>query len=243
MNWIIYFRKRQALCSYVIVSLFLCLLFAPHKTEARLTVFDPEAMLEGADIIATGTVVSLEPGDEEELNQGTIALDTLLKGEVADGDVVLTEQRYIGDKMWLQRIPPVGTMVFLLLKHDDGQQSPGYIADGNHIGLLVDDHVTEVYQGINTSIKPYAETYDAYYQRHKDQARKINRQSEWTPTKLNMDGSQMAFPEASLSGFTNTTNTPNDSSKLFLIAVCIAAMLVLAMFAIWWVRRNRQRRT
>lgn len=39
-------------------------------------------------------------------------------------DIVLTGQRYIGDKMWLQRIPPVGTKVFLLLKHDDGQQSP-----------------------------------------------------------------------------------------------------------------------
>lgn len=220
-------------------------LFAP-QAEAKLTVLPPDKMIEQADIIATGTVAGLAPGSEDELNSGTIELDAVLKGHVGEAKIVLKETRYMTEKSWLQRIPPVGTKVFVLLATDE-EGKPGFFADGNQIAVMDNDRVTEVYKGINTSTVPYAAVYDAYYQRIKDGAYRprADRVSEGTQSAAVPVRTGAVQTEASAAGAgapdAAAAKPPLAGGRLALVVAPAAALLLLAAAGLWRIGRHRRR--
>jgi hypothetical protein len=151
-----------------VLLLCLVLLLIPLHVQAKLTILPPDKMLEQADVIAAGTVEKLESSGEQTGLTGTIRIDSVMKGSLESDRVILTETRYMTGAS-LQQIPPASTNVLLLLKKDD-HGNPGYFADANHIAVIENGRVTDVYKGTNISTQPYVETYDAYYQQHKGQA-------------------------------------------------------------------------
>lgn len=141
----------------------------PIQVSARLIVLPPEKMLAEATIIVTGEVTKIEKGaNSAEENVGIIEIDKILKGTIDTNILTIKGHKYITNTL-LQGLPPVGTKVFVLLKENENNK-PYFFADGNHIGVIKDDSVVEIYKGINVKIHPYVEKYNEYYQKHKDNA-------------------------------------------------------------------------
>lgn len=145
----------------------------PIQVSADLNVLPPERMLGEATIIVTGEVTKIEEGsNNSEENVGTIQVDKILKGNLDTSILTLKEYHYINNAL-LQGIPPVGTKVFVLLK-GDGDDKPYFFADCNHIGIIKDGSIVEIYKGTNVKIHPYVEYYNKYYKGHKANAKVLN---------------------------------------------------------------------
>ncbi|MEW6172758.1 MAG: hypothetical protein AB1510_06770 [Bacillota bacterium] len=160
-------NNSNKLVFWAVILLLVTLVSCLARVEAKLMVPDPDYMLREAEIILTGVVIEIKPGREaSEGVTGTVEVREVLKGSLKDKYVTLSETRYRVTGAWLQRIPPKGTHVFVLLRRDETGK-PNFFVDGNQVAVIRNGRVEEIYKGINTERLPYVEKYDEYYQKNR----------------------------------------------------------------------------
>ena len=190
------------------VILLLIIIAFPNLAYGKLTVLPPEKMLDKAQLVVIGEVISIDHDIEKNDNMevGEIKVKQIIKGDYTEETIILHEVKYITGAV-IERIPPIGSEVFLLLG-----ASGNYFVDGNQIGIIEDGQVVDIYDGINLEIHPYVEKYNEYYQLHKNEGIVIEQTSD---TAIISDN-----PETK----SNSTNWNNGYT--YLIGATIALVLL-----------------
>lgn len=205
---------------YRVIVLLILLLIIPLHANARLVILPPEEMLDGATLIIVGEVTEIRKNQSEnEGNVGTIKVDKILKGNIDRDTVTLKEQRYITGTL-LQGIPPVGTKVFVLLKDEEGDE-PYFFADCNHIGIIENDSIINIYTGINVDDYPYIDKYNKYYQTNKGNAK---------VPKGRIEEKQSLREDNELTSLGETIRKAIGQTRIAVAFIFIAIMISIALF-------------